>query len=156
MDFTGQVTVLVMIMMTGIILGILFDCYRVLRRVFKPRGIITWFTDLLYWLLATAVVIVSLVLSNWGELRFYVFIGIVSGLGLYYKWLSQGFMHFFLQSIRVVVIGLRFLKDGFSKVILRPLVYCIKIISWPVWFLGHKGILWCRIRWTKAPNDEKK
>lgn len=156
MEFIGQITTLVMIMVTGIILGLLFDCYRVLRGTCKPRAGMTWFMDLGYWLLATAIVFVSLVLSNWGELRFYVFIGMVSGLGLYYKWLSQSFTQFFLRGIVLVVTGFRLLKTSFNKIIVRPVVYCSQLVSWPVRFIWHKGISWCQNLWIKPPDDEKK
>ena len=85
MELNGQVFTFLMTIVTGMLLGGLFDCYRVLRRTFKPKAFMTWLADLLYWLVATVVMFIALVFSNWGELRFYVFIGVLSGLGVYYR-----------------------------------------------------------------------
>lgn len=156
MELTNQVTTFVMTMVIGILLGVLFDGYRVLRGIFNPRALMTWFTDLLYWLIATAVVFISLVLSNWGELRFYVFIGIIGGLGLYYKWLSLWAIRLFSSGIGFIITGLRFMKRIFILVILRPGVYCIRIVSWPFVFLWHKVMVWWHTLWIKPPDDEKK
>lgn len=156
MELTSQVLTFVMTIVTGILLGALFDCYRVLRSTFNPQAFMTWLTDLLYWLIATGVVFVSLVLSNWGELRFYVFIGILGGLGVYYKWLSLWAIRLLSHGIRILIAGVRLLKRILITGVLRPSVYCIRIVSWPLRFLWHKGILWHRRRWTKPPEEEKK
>lgn len=155
-ELTGQVTTFVMTMVTGMLLGGLFDCYRVLRGAFNPRALMTWFTDLLYWLIATAIVFFSLILSNWGELRFYVFIGILGGLGLYYKWLSLWVIRLFSSGIRFIIAGLRLIKRTFIRIILRPGIYCIRMISWPLVVLWHKVMVWCHTLWIKSKDDEKK
>ena len=152
----GQVITFVMTMVIGMLLGVVFDCYRVLRRTFNPQTLMTWFTDLLYWLIVTAIVFFSLVLSNWGELRFYVFIGILGGLGLYYKWVSLWAIRFFLSGIRFIIVGLKLVKRSFIRIILRPGIYCIRIVSWPLKFLWYKFRGWCRTLWIKPPDDEKK
>ena len=110
MELTNQIWIFSITILTGILLGILFDGYRVLRNNCKPREIWTWFTDLLYWLLATAVVFTALIASNWGELRFYVFMGILSGLGIYYSWLSLYAIRLFTSGIRLLIRSVGLLK----------------------------------------------
>lgn len=156
MELTGQIMTFVITIITGILLGGLFDCYRVLRGTFKPKALITWFTDLLYWLVATAVVFIALVFSNWGELRLYVFIGILSGLGLYYNWLSLYAIRLFSNMIRLIITGLSFIKKVFIGAFLRPGIYCIRMASWPFMFIGRKATAWRRTRWPKPLDDEKK
>lgn len=156
MELTSQVITFVMTMITGILLGALFDGYRVLRGIFTPGAVTTWFTDLLYWLIATIVVFIALVLSNWGELRFYVLIGIVGGLGLYYKWLSLWVIRLFSKVIRFIMASLIFLKRMLIGVIIRPGMYCMRLISWPLVFCWHKVIAYYHTRWPKVPEDEKK
>lgn len=156
LELTGQVTTFIMTIGTGILLGVLFDCYRVLRGAFAPKAVMTWFTDLLYWLIATAVVFISLVLSNWGELRFYVFIGIISGLGLYYKWLSFYLIRLVARGVCFIILVLRFLKRIVIIIVVRPIVYCMRMVSCPFQFLWHQLVMWCRMRWIKPADDEKK
>ena len=155
MELTGQVMTFVITIMTGILLGVVFDCYRVLRGTFNPKPLLTWFTDLLYWLVATAVVFIALVFSNWGELRFYVFIGILSGLGLYYNWLSLYFIRLFAKTIKLIVAGLLLIKKIFIGVFIRPGAYCIRMVSWPFMFVGRTVITWYHKCWPKPPDDEK-
>lgn len=155
MELTGQVMTFLITIMTGILLGTLFDCYRVLRGTFKPKVLVTWFADLLYWLVATAVVFFALVFSNWGELRLYVFIGILSGLGLYYNWLSLYVIRLFSGVIRLTIAGLSLMKRIIIGTILKPGRYCLGIASWPFRFVSRKATAWCHTRWPKLPNDEK-
>ena len=155
MELTGQVLTFVMTIMTGILLGVVFDSYRVLRGTFNPKPLLTWFTDLLYWLVATAVVFIALVFSNWGELRFYVFIGILSGLGLYYNWLSLYIIRIFSNTIKLIIAGLNLMKKTFIGAFLKPGVYCIRMASWPFMFVGCKMIAWYNVRYPKPPDDEK-
>lgn len=154
MDLAGQVQTFVITILTGILLGVLFDCYRVLRGAFKPKALMTWLADLLYWLVATAVVFVALVFSNWGELRFYVFMGILSGLGLYYNWLSLYIIRLFSNSVRLLIAGLRLIKKFLFGAFIAPGIYCIKIVSWPFRYIVHKLIVWFRTHWPKPPVDQ--
>lgn len=154
MELTGQVLTFAITIMTGILLGVLFDCYRVLRGNCNPKVLMTWFTDLLYWLVATAVVFIALVFSNWGELRFYVFIGILSGLGLYYNWLSLYVIRLFSNAIKLLVAGFSLVKKIFIGVFIKPGIYCARIVSWPFMFVGRKTAAWYRTRWPRPPDDE--
>jgi spore cortex biosynthesis protein YabQ len=140
---------------TGILLGVLFDCYRVLRGTFRPRAVMTWVTDLLYWLIATVVVFLALVVSNWGELRFYVFLGIVSGVILYYRLLSLYAIRLFLVIIKLVN-GIVALIKKIIMFIIKPVELCIKIICWPFRFITSKVKAWYHLWYPKPPIDEKK
>ncbi len=156
MELTNQILIFSITILTGILLGMLFDCYRVLRNNCKPREIWTWFTDLLYWLLATVVVFTALIASNWGELRFYVFMGILSGLGMYYSWLSLYAIRLFTSGIRLLIRSVGLLKKVFDILFLRPGIYGVKIVSWPFIIMYRKFISWYSMRWRKPPADEKK
>jgi spore cortex biosynthesis protein YabQ len=154
-ELASQVTTFVMTIMTGALLGVLFDLYRVLRRSHNPSAVCTWFTDLLYWLVATTVIFIALVFSNWGELRFYVFIGILSGLGLYYNWLSIYTIRLFAHGIRLIVSTIGLLRKIVSNVLFRPTRYCMRMICWPVAFSYRKMIAWYHVRWPPILDDEK-
>jgi spore cortex biosynthesis protein YabQ len=141
---------------TGITLGVLFDCYRVLRGTYRSKVLMTWVTDLLYWLIATVIVFIALVISNWGELRFYVFLGILSGVGLYYRLLSLYVIRLFSGLIKLIKSIVTLIKKSFILFVIRPLVLCLRIISWPVRFISSKLMGWYYVRYPKPPIDEKK
>ncbi|WP_036620333.1 spore cortex biosynthesis protein YabQ [Paenibacillus alvei] len=85
---TQWMTVMLM-MMSGLALGLVFDSYRVVAGQFKfPRWTLPVF-DLLYWLAATLFVFQMLVKGNQGELRFYVLLGLAAGAWLYAVFLSR-------------------------------------------------------------------
>lgn len=156
MELTSQVTTFVITIVTGVVLGVLFDFYRVLRGNYDPKTLLTWFTDLLYWFVATVVILVALVFSNWGELRFYVFLGIISGLGLYYTWLSNYAIRLFSNVIRLIVMMIKLVRTIIISVFVRPTGYCMRMVWWPFAFVYRKTAMWYHIRWPDVPEDEKK
>lgn len=154
MELNGQVLTFVMTIVTGMLLGGLFDCYRALRCRFKPKTFMTWLADLLYWLVATVVMFIALVFSNWGELRFYVFIGVLSGLGLYYNWLSVYAIRLFLGGIELVSKMLQLIRIIFNSVFIKPIFYFVRMVVWPFIFICKKIGRWSRARWFKPPDEK--
>ena len=60
------------VLLAGITLGLFFDLFRVIRGLLRPGLISTPILDLLFWALITPILVLYLVLANWGELRGYV------------------------------------------------------------------------------------
>jgi len=111
--FAFGVTVL-----TGVIIGILFDFYRVLRGQKKrPRKLITNLGDLIFWLMATAIAFSCLIFGNWGEVRVYVFIGLLLGLLFYYYFCSRFLIRFLVFALK----SLRTIFKSISYYVIRPL-----------------------------------
>lgn len=73
----------------GILIGILFDFYRISNCLLRPPIMVTRISDLLFWLLMTAVVFYSLLLGNWGEVRAYIILGLIFGLIIHVRCFSQ-------------------------------------------------------------------
>lgn len=88
-SLAGQTYAFLMTILAGGIVGFLFDLYRVTRSAMRPRQLATAMTDLLYWIVVTPTVFAMLLAGNWGELRFYVLIGLGVGLLLYFQALSS-------------------------------------------------------------------
>ncbi|MGE5587285.1 MAG: spore cortex biosynthesis protein YabQ [Clostridia bacterium] len=76
--FTLLVTVL-----TGVIVGVSFDLYRVTRSVLGLGPIPTAVCDILFSLFATTVAFTFLLAACWGEVRFFMFLGFGAGLAGY-------------------------------------------------------------------------
>lgn len=86
----------------GIIIGILYDIYRVVRGKKKNERLFTSFWDVLFLFSVFVVVLWAIFSSSYGDIRAYVFIGFVVGFYLYEKLLSRiivGVFHFLLRSI---------------------------------------------------------
>lgn len=114
----------------GIIIGIMFDIYRILRGFNHPNKFITAISDLLFWVLAAIVIFIFFSLTNNGELRYYTFMGIIIGLFLYFKLFS-----------RVIIKTLRFIIYYFIKffrIIIILIFYPIKLIGYGLKIIKYK------------------
>ncbi|MDI6871901.1 MAG: spore cortex biosynthesis protein YabQ [Bacillota bacterium] len=85
----AQATVFALTIAIGLLLGFLFDCYRVTRGRLRPGPLATILGDLLFWLVATGVAFALLIVGNWGELRLYVWVGFLLGAFSYRLLLSR-------------------------------------------------------------------
>ena len=84
--------------LTGIVIGILFDFFRILRRSIKTSNIVTYIQDILFWILAGIIVLYSIWYFNNGELRTYVFLGLIIGVLIYMTTLSNIIVKIFTDS----------------------------------------------------------
>jgi spore cortex biosynthesis protein YabQ len=104
----------------GVLMGLLFDFYRVLNRLFRPSRLATQIGDLLFWLLLAGVVFFLLILGNWGEVRVYVVLGLILGLLGHLRWFSR-------TTIRIFNCWFCLMGKMYRSI--------IRIVSWPVRWL---------------------
>jgi spore cortex biosynthesis protein YabQ len=90
------------VLLAGITLGLFFDLFRVIRGLLRPGLFSTPLLDLLFWALITPVLVLYLILANWGELRGYVIIGLALGLFFYRLLLSGMIISLLLWLVQVV------------------------------------------------------
>lgn len=70
--------------LTGIALALAFDVSRVVRGVFRLRGRAAQLADAGLWLAGALLAATGLFLANWGEIRYYVVVGLALGAALYF------------------------------------------------------------------------
>ena len=97
---------------TGIVIGVLFDIFRILRRSFKTADWLTTLQDILFWILAGFVILFSIFKFNNGEIRSYIFIGIALGVLIYMLTLSK-------YIVKYSVIIIKFIKDYVKEGLFR-------------------------------------
>lgn len=90
------------VLLAGISLGVLFDLFRVLRGILRPGYLSTPLLDLLFWALLTPILLLYLLLANWGELRGYVFIALFLGFFFYHLLLSTMVTNFLVWVVKVI------------------------------------------------------
>ena len=115
----------------GLAMGAVFDFYYVLRSLFRPRKVFIHMGDLFVWLFMIALVFVTLVYVNWGEVRFYVFLGIVLGVSIYYLTLSKYIKIIYEHIIKTVLKVLYIIKSIILfpfKLVAKGLLYLVGII----------------------------
>ena len=85
----NQAYLFIVFSLTGVIIGLLFDFFRILRRSFKTSNIITYFEDVLFWILTGVLILYNIWYFNNGEIRIYMFLGIIMGGLIYMLTLSN-------------------------------------------------------------------
>ena len=85
----NQLFCLGIFIITGISIGLLFDIFRILRKSFHTADWITYIQDVLFWILAGSMMLFSIFTFNHGEIRSYVFIGILIGVVIYMLAISK-------------------------------------------------------------------
>lgn len=101
----------------GIIIGILFDIFRIIRRSFKISDIHTLIEDGIFGFLSASFLIFVIFIQNNGEIRWYMFVGIFIGGLIYLLTISKYFI-----KLNVLILSL-----------IKGIIYkLLKFIFWPI------------------------
>lgn len=110
---TNQAFLFLIFTLDGLIIGLLFDFFRILRKSFKTPNFVTYIEDILFWILTGFLVLYSIFTFNNGEIRFFIFLGIGIGIILYMLIFSN-----FIIKINVTIIGiLKKMTKNIKKII---------------------------------------
>ncbi len=136
---------------SGAVLGIGYDLIEVLAKEFKLRRWTTAIMDVVYWLAATLFVFQVLVYANDGQVRLFVFIGLLVGVVIYAYMLSRLVRQSVTWVITLLVRVLYGLMRVLHVVIIRPLLYIYRFlliifgfIITASTFLGRSMLQWIR------------
>lgn len=112
---------------TGIIMGMLYDFIRIVRKIIHHPNWIVQIEDLLYWITCGCFAFIMVYWENYGQIRVFVFIGILIGAVLYFSTASILFM-------KVATAIIYWTKKVLKKIIsfvLIPIKCIIVIINIP-------------------------
>ena len=128
----NQAYIFTIFILNGFLTGLLFDFFRILRKSFKTPDIITYIQDIAFWIIAGIVLVFTIFKFNNGELRSYIFIGIILGVSIYMLVFSKIF-------IKVSVLIINFVKKIISIIIIKPIKiifkFLKKVILKPIFFM---------------------
>lgn len=96
-----QLNLVIFSFLAGLILGILFDFYRIIRGYNEGNKIITMIEDILFWILVSIIVFVFLLYTNYAYIGFYVYLFITFGTLFYIKFISKSIMTFLIKILNV-------------------------------------------------------
>lgn len=145
MSLEVQFLTMGLMLASGVLIGILFDLYRVLaHELHFPRWLIP-LLDLAYWAVATVLIFRVLLFSNFGQVRLFVFLGLFAGYTLYFLVLSQASMQTIRWLIRVVKAIVRFLVRTFQICIVKPVLFIYKMIIMILNFSAMVAIFVCKL-----------
>lgn len=107
--------------LTGICIGLLFDFFRIQRKVLKTCDFITYIQDILFWIVSGLIIIFVIMKYTNGEIRIYMALGIILGILIYFLIISKYIM-------KIFVCILSFLLNIIGK-LLFPIKKIYKIIK---------------------------
>lgn len=89
--------------LTGVAIGVLFDFFRILRRTIKTSNVITYVEDVLFWILTGLLVLYNIWYFNNGEIRIFMFLGIILGVLIYMSTLSNILINIFSKILQTII-----------------------------------------------------
>lgn len=114
---TNQAYLFLIFILNGLIIGFLFDFFRILRKTIKTSDFVTYMQDFIFWILTGIIILYFIFTFNNGEIRLFLFLGIITGILIYMLLLSK-----FIIKINVAIINF------FKKILGIPIKFMIKII----------------------------
>jgi spore cortex biosynthesis protein YabQ len=81
----------------GIIIGVLFDFFRILRKIFKTKDFVTYIEDIFFWVITGIIILYSMYRFCDGEIRLFMIFGLIIGIGIYIFTINKYIMKIFLQ-----------------------------------------------------------
>ena len=126
---TNQAYLFLIFMINGIIIGILFDFFRILRKSFKTADAITYIEDSLFWILTGAILLYSIFVFCNGEIRLFMFLGVLLGTIIYMLIASKSVIKINVSIItfikKIVAIPINIICRIFRKLLFKPISFVI-------------------------------
>ena len=119
LDTNVQFSIILYALLAGILTGLMFDLYRIIRGSKVPKvGIVR--EDTLFWVLAAMVIFAFLLYTNFAFLGPYVYIFMLISLAIYMKFISNKCINFELYVVNAV--------GKVFRIIFKNISYPFKII----------------------------
>ena len=109
-----QLNVLIYSIIAGMITGVLFDIYRMIRSFKNPKAILTFFSDIIFWVFSAFIIFLFLLYTNYAFMEIYIFLYIALGTYIYLKLLSRFFTYINNKIIKTLGVIIRILKNNIT------------------------------------------
>ena len=99
----------------GLVLGLIYDAFRIFRDTFKHTFLMIQAEDVLYWIIVIFTMFFFMLHENYGEIRFFSICGAFLGMILYFLTISHIVMGVMINLIKLIkYIILLFLRIVFT------------------------------------------
>ena len=102
--FNSQIGIFLIYLIAGVLICLLYDIFRALRKTVKTPDLVTYIEDTIFWILVAIFLIYLIFVLNSGEIRFFMFIAICLGGIVYYFTLSKYFVNISVHILTFVKI----------------------------------------------------
>jgi spore cortex biosynthesis protein YabQ len=120
-----QIDLVVYSFLAGMLTGLLFDIYRIVRGFGNPNKFFTVIEDTLFWIFSAIVIFIFLLYTNFAHISMYVYMWLLVGIFIYTKFISR----YFLTSQRFIILKIVKILRVTGKVLFFPwnfTIYAIK------------------------------
>lgn len=121
--FNSQIGIFLIYLIAGVLICLLYDIFRALRKTVKTPDLVTYIEDTIFWILVAIFLIYLIFVLNSGEIRSFMFIAICLGGIVYYFTLSKYFMNISVHILTFVKIIVKKLLS----ILLIPLKLFLRI-----------------------------
>ena len=97
-----QIIILMRFLISGLLIGLLFDFFRIQRKAIKVHDIVTYVQDILFWVITAIIIIYTVITYTDGEIRSYMVVGLALGVIIYFYIFSRRIMKFVLIIINCI------------------------------------------------------
>ena len=97
----NQAVLFLIFSLNGVIIGLIFDFFRILRKSFKTSNLITYIQDIIFWIITGISVIFFMYSFSDGTIRFYMFLGLMFGFIIYILTISHYIIKIFIFIMKV-------------------------------------------------------
>ncbi len=98
----NQLHLFIIFLIDGLLIGILFDIFRVLRKSFKHKDVVIYMQDILFWVLTGFLLLYTTFIFNDGEFRLFMLLGTFFGVIIYLFTISKIFIKVNVKIISII------------------------------------------------------
>lgn len=120
MSISYQIRLIIFSFFAGLITGVLFDLYRIIRGFTNLNKLVVFIEDILFWIFSAITVFIFLLYTNYAYTDTYVYLWIGFGICLYFKLISKLFISGEIKILKSL--------GRFIRVVLNVVKYPLKII----------------------------
>lgn len=120
-----QVNLVLYSFLAGMLTGLLFDIYRIIRGFGNPNKFFTVIEDTLFWIFSAIVIFIFLLYTNFAYITMYVYMWLIIGIFMYLRFISRHF----LRIQRFVIMKIIKIVRVTGKIVFFPLNFTIYAIK---------------------------
>jgi spore cortex biosynthesis protein YabQ len=123
----NQALILIASVYGGMLIGLLFDFFRLIRKGFKRKKAFIPVGDIIFWAVSLVIILIVVYNSSSGLIRSYQLIGLALGTFIYLKLLSK----YVLIIVPMIMIGIRTLFYAIIGILKVPVVLAANFLWKP-------------------------
>ena len=111
----NQFFMLLSFFITGIVIGVLFDVFRISRKIFKTPDFLIYIEDVLFWILSGFMLLFTICTFTDGQIRLYMILMLILGAIIYFLTLSNMFIKINTNIVEFIKKVINLLLYPFKK-----------------------------------------